>query len=197
MAELHDGVEEPVRHLLPFPPLRKRSAAHRTDPLLLLSSLLCVVRCMWCGALGVQFDLIRLSLSERVFIKLRGDREVRGTLHVRPLSPFSPFLFDDKELMSVRWWGVQAYDGHMNMILSDVEETITLVQTTEEGQTSLRVRPPSLLCLFRPRKMLTGVTRGRVDGNKRSGNDVRKRRRRSTRQSLIVPHLLIVRFDGS
>lgn len=34
---------------------------------------------------GVQepFDLIRLSLSERVFVKLRGDRELSGVLHVR------------------------------------------------------------------------------------------------------------------
>lgn len=33
---------------------------------------------------GVQepFDLIRLSLSERVFVKLRGDRELTGVLHV-------------------------------------------------------------------------------------------------------------------
>jgi U6 snRNA-associated Sm-like protein LSm3 len=28
------------------------------------------------------FDLIRLCLSERVFVKLRGDREIRGVLHV-------------------------------------------------------------------------------------------------------------------
>lgn len=28
------------------------------------------------------FDLIRLSLSERVFVKLRGDRELTGVLHV-------------------------------------------------------------------------------------------------------------------
>lgn len=33
---------------------------------------------------GIQepFDLIRLSLSERVSVKLRGDREVSGILHV-------------------------------------------------------------------------------------------------------------------
>ena len=30
------------------------------------------------------FDLIRLSLNERVFVKLRGDRELNGVLHVRP-----------------------------------------------------------------------------------------------------------------
>jgi hypothetical protein len=36
-------------------------------------------------ASGIQepFDLIRLSLSERVFVKLRGDRELTGILHVR------------------------------------------------------------------------------------------------------------------
>lgn len=33
---------------------------------------------------GIQepFDLVRLSLSERVFVKLRGDRELTGILHV-------------------------------------------------------------------------------------------------------------------
>ncbi len=33
---------------------------------------------------GIQepFDLIRLSLGERVFVKLRGDRELTGVLHV-------------------------------------------------------------------------------------------------------------------
>lgn len=54
------------------------------------------------------FDLIRLSLSERVFVKLRGDRELTGVLH--------------------------AYDGHMNLILSDVEETIMIVDMGEGGQ---------------------------------------------------------------
>lgn len=59
------------------------------------------------SASGIQepFDLIRLSLSERVFVKLRGDRELTGVLH--------------------------AYDGHMNLILSDVEETIMLVDAAE------------------------------------------------------------------
>ncbi|KAJ7178971.1 like-Sm ribonucleoprotein [Mycena filopes] len=51
------------------------------------------------------FDLIRLSLSERVFVKLRGDRELTGILH--------------------------AYDGHMNLIMSDVEETIMIVEGLE------------------------------------------------------------------
>ncbi|KAI0092045.1 hypothetical protein BDY19DRAFT_990793 [Irpex rosettiformis] len=56
-------------------------------------------------AIQEPFDLIRLSLSERVFVKLRGDRELTGVLH--------------------------AYDGHMNLILSDVEETIMIIDQHE------------------------------------------------------------------
>lgn len=33
----------------------------------------------------MQFDLIKLSLSERIFVKLRGDRELTGVLHVSRL----------------------------------------------------------------------------------------------------------------
>lgn len=52
-------------------------------------------------------DLIRLSLDERVFIKCRGDRELRGRLH--------------------------AYDQHMNMVLSEVEE-VAYVKEDVAGQ---------------------------------------------------------------
>ncbi|EJU06627.1 Sm-like ribonucleo protein [Dacryopinax primogenitus] len=55
------------------------------------------------------FDLVRLSLSERVFVKLKGERSLTGVLH--------------------------AYDGHMNMIMSDVEETILMVEPEESGST--------------------------------------------------------------
>ncbi|KAF9090687.1 hypothetical protein BGX23_005805 [Mortierella sp. AD031] len=51
-------------------------------------------------------DLVRLSLDERIYVKLRGDRELRGKLH--------------------------AYDGHLNMVLGDVEETITVVDVNDE-----------------------------------------------------------------
>lgn len=64
------------------------------------------------GAPLEPFDLIKVSLSERVFVKLRGDRELRGTLH--------------------------AYDGHMNMVLSDVEETIYVVDSEESVRVSRR-----------------------------------------------------------
>ncbi|KAG0189976.1 hypothetical protein DFQ28_002642, partial [Apophysomyces sp. BC1034] len=58
------------------------------------------------GAVEEPLDLVRLSLDERIYVKLRGDRELRGSLH--------------------------AYDGHMNMVLGDVEETITIVDINED-----------------------------------------------------------------
>lgn len=45
---------------------------------------------MAAAQIAEPFDLIRVSLSERVFVKLRGDRELRGVLHVRPLSLLPP-----------------------------------------------------------------------------------------------------------
>lgn len=37
------------------------------------------------GTVQEPFDLIKLSLSERVYVKLRGDRELTGVLHVSTL----------------------------------------------------------------------------------------------------------------
>merc|ERR1712042_284531 len=51
-------------------------------------------------------DLLRLSLDERIFVKLRNERELSGRLH--------------------------AFDQHLNMILGDVEETVTNVEIDEE-----------------------------------------------------------------
>mmetsp|Transcript_8698 Transcript_8698/g.9879 ORF Transcript_8698/g.9879 Transcript_8698/m.9879 type:complete len:104 (+) Transcript_8698:24-335(+) len=51
-------------------------------------------------------DLIRLSLDERIYVKCRGGRELRGRLH--------------------------AYDEHLNMVLGNVEETVTQVEIHEE-----------------------------------------------------------------
>ncbi|KXL42132.1 hypothetical protein M433DRAFT_72198 [Acidomyces richmondensis BFW] len=52
-------------------------------------------------------DLVRLSLNEIVFVKLRGDRELQGRLH--------------------------AYDSHCNLILGDATETIYTVEEEEDG----------------------------------------------------------------
>lgn len=56
-------------------------------------------------------DLIRLSIDERVFVKCRNDRELRGRLH--------------------------AYDQHLNMILGDVEETVTTLEIDPETDEEL------------------------------------------------------------
>ncbi|KAI6186967.1 malate dehydrogenase [Aphelenchoides besseyi] len=58
-------------------------------------------------AVEEPLDLIRLSLNERVYVKMRTERELEGRLH--------------------------AFDQHLNMILADVEETITTVEIDEES----------------------------------------------------------------
>ncbi|RXK40662.1 U6 snRNA-associated Sm-like protein LSm3 [Tremella mesenterica] len=59
------------------------------------------------GTISEPLDLVKLSLGERVFIKLRGDRTLTGNLH--------------------------AYDAHMNLVLSQVEENIHIVDVGEDG----------------------------------------------------------------
>ncbi|KAK9368682.1 hypothetical protein V1509DRAFT_622454 [Lipomyces kononenkoae] len=57
-------------------------------------------------------DLVRLSLNERVFVKLKGDREIRGRLH--------------------------AYDSHCNLVLSDVEETVYVMDDELEDLKAIK-----------------------------------------------------------
>ncbi|CAG0879636.1 unnamed protein product [Cyprideis torosa] len=58
------------------------------------------------GYVEAPLDLVRLSLDERIYVKMRHERELRGRLH--------------------------AYDQHLNMILEEVEETITTMEIDEE-----------------------------------------------------------------
>lgn len=78
------------------------------------------------------FDLIRVSLSERVFIKLRGDRELSAVLHVSYWFRGCAQRADSHP--------IKAYDGHMNMILSDVEETVYLPDETGQIRVSSSLR---------------------------------------------------------
>jgi U6 snRNA-associated Sm-like protein LSm3 len=121
---------------------------------------------------GIQepFDLIRLSLNERVFVKLRGDRELTGVLHVRPSHDRS------RSRLTLRY---QAYDGHMNLIMSAVEETIMIIEPVEgapQGQGSVNV---SHVCL------IFGLvfTRNSPACQTEDGYVVRERRRCDSRES--------------
>merc|ERR1711997_70848 len=58
------------------------------------------------AAVEEPLDLVKLSLDERVYVKMRNERELKGRLH--------------------------AYDHHLNMILGDVEETVTTIEIDEE-----------------------------------------------------------------
>ncbi|KAI4254977.1 MAG: hypothetical protein L6R42_006974 [Xanthoria sp. 1 TBL-2021] len=65
------------------------------------------------AAVSEPLDLVRLSIDEIVFVKLRGDRELKGRLH--------------------------AYDSHCNLVLGDVEETIYLVEDEEDEDEEVKV----------------------------------------------------------
>lgn len=47
-------------------------------------------------------DLVRLSLNEVVFVKLRGDRELKGRLHVRYDGSLGPIAATDNDTLGIR-----------------------------------------------------------------------------------------------
>uniref|UniRef100_A0A7S3M171 Sm domain-containing protein n=1 Tax=Spumella elongata TaxID=89044 RepID=A0A7S3M171_9STRA len=59
-------------------------------------------------SIDTPLDLIRLSIDERIFVKCKGDRELRGKLH--------------------------AFDQHLNMVLGEVEESVTTREIDEETE---------------------------------------------------------------
>ncbi|XP_038073107.1 U6 snRNA-associated Sm-like protein LSm3 isoform X4 [Patiria miniata] len=71
-------------------------------------------------------DLVRLSLDERIYVKMRNDRELKGRLN--------------------------AYDQHLNMILGDVEETVTTMEIDEETYEEI-YKVESLACPSLPRTL--------------------------------------------
>ncbi|MCJ1482598.1 U4/U6-U5 snRNP complex subunit lsm3 [Schaereria dolodes] len=82
-------------------------------------------------------DLVRLSLDETVFVKLRGDRELKGRLHMR---------FPE---VRVALTGIsQAYDSHCNLVLGEVEETIYVVEEDEDEQEIIKTMKKQSEMLF-------------------------------------------------
>ncbi|KAJ5098554.1 hypothetical protein N7532_005555 [Penicillium argentinense] len=80
-------------------------------------------------------DLVRLSLDEIVFVKLRGDRELKGRLH--------------------------AYDSHCNLVLGDVEETIYVVEEDEnEEEITRTIKKQEEMLFVRGESALTTICNG-------------------------------------
>ncbi|OAA63539.1 u6 small nuclear ribonucleoprotein [Niveomyces insectorum RCEF 264] len=78
-------------------------------------------------------DLVKLLLDELVFVKLRGDRELKGRLH--------------------------AYDSHCNLVLGDVEETIYVTdedadEDDDETEQEVRADPWGEQTVSRKSEML-------------------------------------------
>ena len=96
-------------------------------------------------AVSEPLDLVRLSLDEIVFVKLRGDRELKGRLHVCLLSqasqtPANP-TFRLYTGLPDSWltFNLQAYDSHCNLVLGEVEETIYIVEEDDDEQETIKV----------------------------------------------------------
>jgi len=92
------------------------------------------------GSVSEPLDLVRLSLDEVVFVKLRGDRELKGRLHVS--------LQHNQVVLQLT--NHQAYDSHCNLVLGEVEETIYTIEEDEDGQESVKV------CLTHDKDAVTG-----------------------------------------
>ena len=81
-------------------------------------------------SIDTPLDLIRLSIDERIYVKCKGDRELRGKLHVSSLkNSFWFFMFDRFGCVIC-----QAFDQHLNMVLGEVEETVTTTEVDEETE---------------------------------------------------------------
>ena len=119
-------------------------------------------------------DMIRLSLDERVVVKLKGSRELRGKLFVRaqgapslapllspspsepklgPLAPPSlpPALAPSPHPLPhpFRPHCAQAFDEHVNMVLGDCEETHTSEELdAETGEIAIKRVVRNLGMLF-------------------------------------------------
>ena len=97
---------------------------------------------MTSSVVSEPIDLVRLSLDERIHVKLRGDRDLRGKLHVSTQPPNAATR--NNKIKGARCCAyafsltpfalslAQAYDQHLNMVLGEVEETVTTIEVDEE-----------------------------------------------------------------
>ena len=92
-------------------------------------------------------DLVRLSLNEVVFVKLRGDRELKGRLHVRSMTTTSGNA-------NLKLTVFQAYDSHCNLVLGEVEETVYVVDEDDEKENVRTVKKQSEMLFVRGEHML-------------------------------------------
>lgn len=88
-------------------------------------------------------DLIRLALDELIYIKMKGERELRGKLHVSSnnynllfLMLLYPSYLINPLSLYVYFLYTQAFDQHMNLVLGDVEEIKTVIPEGEEAEAS-------------------------------------------------------------
>ena len=63
---------------------------------------------------------------------MRNDRELRGRLHVKQKTSSSKIPNFLHEMYKCFLFFFKSYDQHLNMILGDVEETVTSVEIDEE-----------------------------------------------------------------
>ena len=54
------------------------------------------------SAIEEPLDLVRISLDERIYVKLRNDRELKGRLHVSTLETFNFSLYLSTKLHQLR-----------------------------------------------------------------------------------------------
>ena len=111
--------------------------------------------------------------DERIYVKCRGDRELRGKLHARAGALRGA---PARGRRRPRRGPAQAYDQHLNMVLGDVEETVTTQELDPEtDEEIIRTSKRHIEMLF-----VRGDARGRRRRARPRGPGTRAARRCSS-----------------